>query len=303
MSVAGKPICVAATADWCGEGALWHAKESALFWTDNRRNLIHRYSPEGGSVQTWRFDETVAALALTEDPSTICVVLGSRLLLWSPSTDERRAYGNRLEGWPHVRFNEAGVDPCGALWIGSMGNNFLPDGSRRAVTGTDGCLFRLNADGILTILVRGIGVANTIAWSPDGTRLYSADTLANDLRVYPIDQREGGIGNPRSFLMDWTRGRPDGSAVDSTGSLWNCRYGGGCVVRVSPLGEVQEIIEFPTTNITSCAFGGPQLNILYVTTAMPDGPVRAGLEWGLFAVPTTVRGQAPNHHRINRSSE
>jgi sugar lactone lactonase YvrE len=192
-------------------GALWHAEESALFWTDNRRDLIRRYSHEGRSVQTWRFDETVAALALTEDPRTICIVLGSRLLLWAPSTDERRAYGSGLEGWPHVRFSEAGVDRCGALWIGSLGNNLLPDGSRREVTGTDGCLFRLNADGVLTTIVREIGVANTIAWSPDGTRLYSPDTLANDLRVYPFDRREGGLGKPHSFLKDLPRGRPDGS--------------------------------------------------------------------------------------------
>jgi sugar lactone lactonase YvrE len=69
MGVAGKPLCIATTADWCGEDALWHAEESELFWTDNRRNLIHRYSPEDRSVQTWRFDEAV--VALTEDPGTI----------------------------------------------------------------------------------------------------------------------------------------------------------------------------------------------------------------------------------------
>jgi sugar lactone lactonase YvrE len=302
MGVAGKATCVAATGDWCGEGALWHAEERALLWTDNRRNLIHRYSPEDQSVRTWRFDETVAALALTEDPRIVCVVLGSRLLLWSPSTDERRAYGSGLEGWPQVRFNEAGVDPCGALWIGSMGNNFLPDGSRRAVTGTDGCLFRLGADGVLTPVVREIGVANTIAWSPDGRHLYSADTLANDLRVYPFDRHGAGLGKPRSFLKDFPKGRPDGSAVDSEGSVWNCRYGGGCVVRVSPLGQVQEIVEFPTINVTSCAFGGPQLNILYVTTAVADIAGQTGLEAGVFAIPTTVRGRVLYHHHINTSS-
>jgi sugar lactone lactonase YvrE len=156
MGVAGKPLCIATTADWCGEDALWHAEESELFWTDNRRNLIHRYSPEDRSVQTWRFDEAV--VALTEDPGTICLVLGSCLLLWAPPTDERRPYGSGLEGWPHVRLNEAGADPCGALWIGSMGNNLIPDGSRREVTGTDGCLFRLDADGFLTTIVGDIGV-------------------------------------------------------------------------------------------------------------------------------------------------
>ena len=183
-----------------------------------------------------------------------------------------------------------------------MGNNFFLDGSRRAVTGTDGCLFRLGADGVLTTVVREIGVANTIAWSPDGTHLYSADSLANDLRVYPFDQQGAGLGKPRSLLKDLPKGPPDGSAVDSEGSLWNCRYGGGCVVRVSPLGQVQEVVEFPTINITSCAFGGPQLNILYVTTAMPHGPGRTG-RWRLFAMPTTVRGQPLNHHHINTISE
>jgi sugar lactone lactonase YvrE len=80
--------------------------------------------------------------------------------------------------------------------------------------------------------------------------------------------------------------------VDAEGSLWNCCYGGGCVA-FHPLGQVQETVEFPTINITSCTFGGPQLNILYVTTAMPRGLGQTDLEWGLFAMPTTVREQAP----------
>lgn len=297
VSAGREMTCVAPTADWCGEGATWHADEKAVFWIDNRRNLIHRYSPDQASTRTWVFDEAVVALALTHHPGTLCVVLGSRLLLWSPTTDERQEYGGRLDGWPRVRFNEAGVGPDGDLWIGSMGNNVGPDGERLEIVARQGCLFRLAPDGGLMSLVQGIGVVNTIAWSPDGTRLYSADTLENEVRVYPYDRDTGNVGDPKSFLKGFPRGRPDGSAVDIEGSLWNCRYGGGCMVRVSAGGEVQEIVEVPVLNVTSCAFGGAALDTLYITTAQGAEPRRGRFDGGLFAMRVSVPGRSLQLHQ------
>ncbi len=301
LSKADSVACVAPTGDWCGEGAIWHPEERAVFWVDNRRDLIHRFLVEDSSVRTWIFDETVAALALTVDPQTLCVVLGSRLLLWTPATDRRQPCSVRLEDWPAVRFNDAGVDPQGMLWLGSMGNNLGPDGIRREVPQGAGSLFKLCPEGKLETKVSGIGVANTIAWSPDGAHFYSADSLANEIRVYDCDRETGEIRAPRPFFSNFRRGRPDGSAVDSEGSLWNCRYGGGCIVRLSAQGETQDIIELPSINVTSCVFGGDDLRTLFVTTAitaMPDTQRLGRFDGGLFAIATDVGGQ-PDKRRMS----
>ena len=139
--------CQAATGDRCGEGALWHPAEQALYWTDINRFLIHRFSLEERTVRTWFFEQPVTALALTDRDETLAVVLGSGLILWEPQSDRRGTPLFRLPGWPFVRCNDARVDPRGSLWIGTMRNNVLDDGSPGEAGGTDGILYRVDSGG------------------------------------------------------------------------------------------------------------------------------------------------------------
>lgn len=298
MKVHGEPVCVAAVKDLCGEGAVWHASEGAIYWTDINRFLIHRYEPASGGVQTWTFQEPVTALTLTDRDDTLAVVLGSCVILWEPHANLRHDTAFRLDAWPAVRLNDARPDPRGSLWLGSMRNNLRPDGSSFAAGGTDGVLYRFDPDGTITEWKRDIGISNTVAWSPDGTRFYFADSQANALRVYDYDRATGQIGRERPFLMGFDRGLPDGSAVDEEGFIWNCRYDGHCIVRVAPTGVIDTIIEMPVTNITTCTFGGVERNILYVTTAAVDTPAHEKLAGGLFAIPTMVRGQPENRFQV-----
>lgn len=298
MAIHGEPYCVAAVKDWCGEGAVWHAAEGALYWTDINRSLIHRYGPDGDGVRTWTFQEPVTALTLTDRDDTLAVVLGSCVILWEPHTDLRHETAFRLASWPEVRLNDARPDPRGSLWIGSMRNNLNPDGSSFAAGGTDGVLYRFDPDGTVTEWKRDIGIANTVAWSPDRTRFYFADSLANAVRVYDFDMTTGNIGGERPFLMDFDRGVPDGSAVDEEGFVWNCRFGGNCIARVAPNGEIDRTVEMPVTNVTTCTFGGAKRDILYVTTAAADAPAKEDLAGGLFAIRTEVRGQVENRFRV-----
>ncbi len=122
-------MCVAPTGDVCGEGAVWHAAHSAVYWTDINRFLIHRYTLADQCVRTWFFDEPVTALALTDRDELLVVVLGSGVILWEPAADIRQKAIYQLEGWPAVRLNDARADPRGSLWVGSMRNNVNPDGS------------------------------------------------------------------------------------------------------------------------------------------------------------------------------
>ncbi len=294
----GPTVCVAPTGDICGEGVVWNAEHRAVYWNDINRFLIHRFTPADGTVRTWLFDEPVTALTLTNRPDTLAVVLGSGVILWEPETDKRHDFVFRLEGWPRVRLNDARADPRGALWIGSMRNNVNPDGSGREIGGRDGKLFCLDPGGTVRICREQIGIANTLGWSPGRRHFYFGDSLANTIWTYDYDMARGTINNEKPFLQGFERGLPDGSTIDSEGYLWNCRFFGGCIVRVAPDGVIDRVVEMPVKNITTCTFGGPDLKTLYVTTARAEAPPGDRLAGSLFAIEVNVAGQPENQFRL-----
>ena len=294
----GDPVCVAPTGDVCGEGIVWHAAHNAVYWSDINRFLIHRLSLADSSVRSWVFEEPVTALCLTDRDDVLEVVLGSSVILWEPGRDLRHDALFRLDGWPSVRLNEARPDPRGSLWAGSMRNNVLPDGSSREVGGQDGILVRIDPNGRATCFREKIGISNTLAWSPDQRHFYFGDTLANVIWVYDYDASTGAISSERPFLEGFGRGYPDGSAVDSKGYLWNCRFCGNCIVRVAPDGKIDRVVEMPVKNITTCTFGGADLQTLFVTTASAEAPRGDRLAGSLFAIRTDVKGQPENRFSL-----
>jgi sugar lactone lactonase YvrE len=293
-----EPICVAPTGDVCGEGAVWHAGENALYWTDINRFLIHRFEAASGNVKTWFFDEPVTAMILTTVPGTLAVVLGSGLILWEPAADTRRNYGFALPGWPDVRCNDARADPRGSLWIGSMWNNVNADGSPGEIKNGHGALYRLDPDLQVRQYRENLGIANTLAWNPRHTAFYFADSMANAIYQYDYDLKSGAISNERVFFADFSRGAPDGSAMDAQGYLWNCRYGGGCVVRVAPNGSIDRVVDMPVSNVTTCTFGGKDLRTLYITTAAAGAKPADRFAGGLFALETETAGQPENTFKL-----
>ena len=297
MKLLNEPVCVAPVGDHCGEGPLWQGAEQALYWTDINRFLIHRYQSRDSSVKFWFFDEPVTALALTDRDDTLAVALGSRLLLWKPESDNRQDHGFRLPGWPGVRLNDGRPDPHGRLWLGSMRNNVNSDGSSSEAGGTDGVLFSIDPAGDVKEWKTNIGISNTFAWSPDHTRFYFADSLDNRIWSYEYNKDTGAISGEQTFLHGFQRGLPDGSNVDSGGYLWNCRFGGKCIVRIAPDGEIDTVIEMPVSNVTSCTFGDADLKTLYITTGSNEAPAGERLAGGLFALRTDVTGQPENRFR------
>ena len=292
--------CIAPSGDRCGEGPVWHESEQAVYWTDINRFLIHRLDVRDGAVKSWYFEEPVTTLVLTDRDDTLAVALGSGLIYWMPASDTRRDHGFRLTGWPFVRLNDGRADPRGELWVGSMRNNVNPDGSAGETGGTDGVLVRIDAQGGVSEWKQNIGISNTLAWSPDRTRFYFADTLANTIWSYQYDAATGRITDERVFFEGFERGRPDGSNVDTEGYLWNCRYGGKCIVRIGPDGTVDRIIEMPVSNITSCTFGGPDYKTLFITTAANGAPAGERLSGGLFSLRSDVPGQRENRFLVFR---
>ena len=296
-----EPICVAPAGDWTGEGAVWHAEERAVYWVDINRFLIHRFDPATGTVKSWFFTEPPTALGLTDRADTLVVALASKIILWQPANDARADFAHPHHESPNVRFNDGRPDPAGNFWAGTMQNNVADNGSDIPITTRPGRLFRINRDGSSSVEKTGIGITNTFCWSPDNRYFYCGDTLANTISVWDYDLGTGKIANERSFFAGFERGSPDGSAIDSDGYLWNARYGGACVVRVSPQGKVDRIVEMPVAAVTTCTFGGPHLKTLYITTAgggvgMTRGERFAG---GLFTLDVDVPGLAENRFRLS----
>ncbi len=294
MPFASEPVCCAPTGDRCGEGVLWRPEERAVYWTDINRFLIHRYDPADGSVRSWFFTEPVTTVLATDHEETLAVVLGSRVILWQPSSDARCDQGFRVPGWPKERLNDAAVDPRGSLWVGSMQNNVHPDGSEASI----GALYRVHPDGGAVALQQRIGISNTLVWSADRKSFYFGDTLENAIWRYDFDDTTGSIGQPNPFFSEFIRGLPDGSAIDEEGFVWNCRWDGSCIVRVDPGGHVDRVIEMPTRNVTNCTFGSEDMNILYVTTAASPADAGDRLAGSLFAIETQTRGVPDGRFRI-----
>jgi sugar lactone lactonase YvrE len=281
--------CVAPVGDKCGEAATWSAAEGALYWCDVNRFLIHRLDPEE-RVSSWFFDEPVTALSLTETPGELLVALSSRLILWRPADDSRRDHGFRLDGWPAARLNDGRTAPNGDFWIGSMGNNVGPNGEPGDVAPGLGVLYRLRPGGEASVEKRGLGISNTLCWSPDRRTFYFGDTVRNVIWAYDYDAASGEISGERPFFSGFERGEPDGSAIDSEGRLWNCRFGGGCVVCVAPDGRIDQVLDLPVRNVTTCAFGGPDLETLYITTAAMMTGESDRLAGSLFAYRPGISG-------------
>ena len=140
----------------------------------------------------------------------------------------------------------------------------------------------------------GIGIPNSIAWSPDGRTMYVADTVEREIAAHDYDLATGAIANRRIFARTEEPAYPDGSTVDADGFLWNAQWGGGRVVRYAPDGRTDRAVEVPVRYPTSCVFGGPGLATLYITSAVHDltPAQRAAEPWagGIMALTPGVRG-------------
>ena len=290
--------CVAATGDKCGEGILWEPDSGCIYWTDINRFLVHRYNVERAELKTWFFSEPVTCVLPTNKSGCLLLVIGSGATLWQHERDVRHEPFFKLPGWPRVRCNDASIDPRGRLWVGSMRNNVGEDGERSEAGGRDGVLYRIDSSGTASEMRSNLGISNTLLWSSDGARFYFADTLRNLIWSYRYSEQDGSIADEQPFLEGHSRGLPDGSAIDSEGYVWNCRYGGNCIVRVAPDGAIDRVIEMPVSNLTNCTFGGKGRNILFVTSASPEDGRWERFGGCLFALETNVDGPLCHEFRL-----
>ena len=252
--------CAVAGQDTLGETPLWCTETQSLLWLDIDNGRVQRFHPETGRHDVFAFDAKYAgSLALTEEPGCLLVGLDLALFTFDLSTGEQRLLCQVEPEDIDNRLNDGRCDARGRLWVGTMDNQLCrPNGS----------LYRIDPNGAIHRQFTDIIVSNTVAFSPHQDTLYFSDTRKFVTWKFPFDPERGTLGD-RSIFVDHTgtRDRPDGACVDSEGFVWTAIFAGRRVVRFSPAGELDRVIELPVTNPTCVCLGGRDLKTLYVTTA------------------------------------
>lgn len=270
--------------DVLGESAVWSTAESALYWVDIRHPAIRRWNSRTGQTDSWTMPELVGSIALRRDGGLL-VALRRSLAFFDPASGALEHVAAPEEDRPQMRFNDGRCDRRGRFWAGTMNND---------TRAPEGALYRLDATHRLVKIADGFSIPNSLAWSPDGTTLYFADSLRYAISAYDFEPETGELGAQRPFAQTQSPSIPDGSTVDAEGYLWNAEYDGWRVVRYAPDGSVDRIVELPVQRPTSCAFGGPNLDLLYITTAtqrLTAGELaRQPLAGAVLAIEPGVRG-------------
>ena len=276
--------CVAPTGCLLGEGPLWSPTEGFLWWVDIKRAKLHRHNPRTGNTR--RYDLPVHASALALSDGALIMIGDLEVGRYDTATEHYRKIADLNE--PNgFRTNDAGIAPDGSLWFGTMDDaEALPEGQ----------YYRLAPD--MTVDRMGLPevlVTNTMQFSPDGSIFYTCDSAEQMLLAFDHDVETGALSNRRVFASTFDAGcYPDGSAIDADGYLWNAQWAGSRIVRYAPDGTIDRVVQMPVSRPTSCAFGGPDLKTLYITSArigLTDAALdRQPMAGSLFALDVGVPG-------------
>jgi L-arabinonolactonase len=284
-----KAECVAREEAIVGESPVWSPGEQALYWVDITGRKIHQFHPSTGATETFQLSEPVTALALRAQGGLV-LSLRKDFALFDLESRQLTYLGNPEQDRPDNRFNDAKCDRQGRFWAGTMGDVHWDEPS--------GALYRLDPDRTITRLQGDVICANGMGWSPDNRTMYFTESFRYSIFAYDFNAAEGTISNRRLFAsVDKSSGGfPDGLTVDAAGHVWSVHNAIGRVVRYTPDGRIERMVELPVPRPCGCIFGGEQLDTLYITTARetltPEQLSQYPLSGSLFAATPGVRGLA-----------
>jgi sugar lactone lactonase YvrE len=233
-----------------GEGARWDARRDELLRVDILAGRVYRdrVDEDGGlvPVRTYSVPGAVGAITPIAGDDGCLLPDGAQHLI-----AEVAPAGTRM--------NDAACDPQGRFWAGTLADDHRPGG---------GALYRLDWAGRIELVLGGLTISNGLGWSPDGGTMYLVDSGPRVIHAFAFDAAQGTISEGRVLVTAAEEvGAPDGLTVDAAGDLWVAVYGGGCVRRYAPDGALRQVLDVPAEQSTCCAFGGPGMQRLYVTTA------------------------------------
>jgi sugar lactone lactonase YvrE len=270
--------CVVESADKLGEGPCWSAAEGRLYWFDIKQAKLNWHAPQGGGFG--RYDLPMRASAAAPRAGGGLLLATERGLAFFDPRSGKTDLRQPMDLGPGFRSNDGVLLGDGCFWWSTMDD----DGGKRP-----GVIYRTCPDGFTKPVIEGIHIANSTAMSPDGKRLYLADSAKRTIWTYDTADL-----SRREVFAKVERGGPDGSAMDAEGFLWNAEWGAWRVVRYAPDGRIDRVIEMPVAQPSCCCFGGPDRATLYITSAWEDlsdeARAKQPLAGNLFACEPGVKG-------------
>jgi sugar lactone lactonase YvrE len=274
-----------------GEGPVWDDRSQRLLWVDIPAGLVHWLDPTTGKNSSLEVGQPVGAVGLGADGGLVAA-LKDGFALFAPGSSsmsrllpvERSLTGNRM--------NDGKCDRRGRFWAGTMAVDHAPG------AGTLYRLERANGDYDVSAMIGGITVANGLDWSPDNRLMYYIDSPTQRIDVFDFDEESGSLANRRVFAeIAAADGMPDGMTVDAEGHVWVALFRGAKVRRYRPNAEIDFEVTVPVTLVTSCAFGGPHTEDLYITTARhrltPEEAAEQTTAGGVFVCRPGPAGRLP----------
>lgn len=269
-----------------GEGAFWHPLRKELFWFDINNSTLFGADASGQLVHRMALESPGSAAALIDFQNIAIAVKGQILALDLATRSFTPLHAFEADN-PVTRSNDARVSPNGVWWLSTMGKNAEPEA---------GALYAFS-HGSLKPVRSHITIPNSICFSPDGRLAYFTDTVKRVIERIEISPETAlpiGEWEPFIDLRD-AEGAPDGAVTDSAGNLWSAQYGGGQVVRYTPEGKRDRVVDVPAKNVTCPALGGPHMSTLYITTARQGLDAKAlekaPFSGAVFAIEVDVAGR------------
>jgi D-xylonolactonase len=250
--------------DLCGEGPVWDADTSSLYWTDCGGLKFYRYHQPSGKHALVKQHLEINGYALNR-AGGFAVANNRGFWLWD-GADELQLIADHADG-AKCKLNDAIADPEGRFFAGSWFYN--PDQKYEL-----GKLFRVDADGTTRVVDEGFHLSNGLAFSPDERTLYFTDSVARRIYAYDYDRKTGNVRRRRVLVeVPDDEGLPDGLTVDAAGFLWSAQWFGSSVVRYDPDGKVERRIPTPAKQTSSVAFGGKDFTDIFITSAGRSEPM------------------------------
>lgn len=276
-----------------GEGPIWNHELKQLYWIDIEGRQLHVYTPEADSLRSYATQERIGTVVPMEGGDAL-VALQNGIHSIDLASGELTLLVNPLDTLPDIRFNDGKCDPAGRFWVGTMHLE-----ARKGAAS----LYVMEHDHSIRKVLDDITISNGILWSPDHTNMYYIDTPTRQVRAFEYDIATGEISSPKiAITVPEELGMPDGMTIDEEGMLWIGLWGGSAVARFNPeTGEFIQKIEVPALNVTACAFGGDNLETLYITTASigmnEEEQEKYPLAGRLFAVRPGVKGVTADFYK------
>lgn len=251
------------------ECPIWDDRRQCLFWVDITAGRLHALWHQGARHESWGFDEKISCIGLTEGGDLLVAGI-SGIWRFGPEDGARVLWAQFPPQGAGMRPNDGKIGPDGAFWVGTMED--------RDDRGAKGSLFRFAADGSVRQALSGLVTPNGLEWSPDGRQMYLAETRALQVTRWTFDRQTGQITAPEPFVtLKAEQGKPDGAVVDASGTYWICGIYAGKVLAFDPEGRLLHEIEVGTAMVTMPCFGGPALDLLFVTSLSRGDDTPGGL--------------------------